>query len=104
MSLINLEVIRAILYDLNAELNYKMTENTENGLPIADQNLLVLASDGENHSVQFLGSVLWSSVLQDTYENIPIEKEMTLSERKHFEPYLRKCINDNLKLFQNVTM
>jgi len=104
MSLINLEVVRSIIHDLNAELNYKLTENAPEGLQAIQQNMLLMASDGENHSIQFLGDILWSSVLQQEYENIPPEKEMTLNEREHFEPYLRKCINDKLDMFQNVRM
>lgn len=103
MSLIVLDNIIQIIADLNRELNYKINSNLKGGIE-SEYNFIILASDGDDHTIQFLGEILWSSELEKQMEDIKPEQELRLNERKYFEPHLRRLINQKINMFQDIQL
>lgn len=100
-SLISLDMIAMLLSDLNKELIYKLTEYIN---LTSDMKPLTLYSDGDNHSILFLGDLIWDSATEKQIENIPVREEIELNERKYFESHLRLLINDRVLILKNLEM
>lgn len=101
MSIISLDNIALILSDLNRELAYKASENNPGN---EGKKYLTLLSDGDNHSIWMTGIEIWNSLTEKELENIPIEKELILNEREHFEAHLRSLIMDAVNMMNKIEM
>lgn len=100
-SLLDLNLASIIISDLNQEIKFKIGEHITAAFT---ENLLSLQSDGDNHSIIMLGNSIWDSKLEYQVEDIPIEKEMLLNERKPFEAHIRKLINDRINTLKHLEL
>jgi hypothetical protein len=101
MSLVSLDNIAMILSDLNRELAYKSSENNPGN---EEKKFLTLISDGDNHSIWLTGMEIWNSRTEKELENIPLEKEIILNEREHFEAHIRCLIMDAVNVLNKIEM
>lgn len=100
MSIISLDNIALIINDLNREMIYKISENRSE----FNEELLFLVSSGDDHSINIFGAEIWSSKSEKELENIPIEIEIELNERKQFEKHIRVLIMDKINILKNLEL
>lgn len=89
-----LDNLALILLDLNKEIKEKTQI----------EGALVLQSDGENHVITLLSSVVWSSEIEKQMEDIPPLEEIKLNERENFEEHLRHLVRDQVNLINSIQL
>lgn len=97
--IIDFNMVHILVEELNKEIKYKLTENS---FINKDTVLLVYQSDAKDHRIYFLGQCIWSSALVERFEDLPVEKDIELHERKLFEQHLRNLIMDQVNIFKNL--
>jgi hypothetical protein len=65
---------------------------------------LCLISNGTTHIIHFMGIEIYNSFFTKMYEEPTVEQQMERNTRENFEKYIRECIEDELKTFQNISM
>lgn len=103
MSLIDLNLVSIIVEELNEEMAYQVSEASE--VPPSEiARLLSVSSNGENHSVYFLGICLWSTADEKKYEQLTPEDEIELNTKEKFEAFLRSAIMQELYLLNQISL
>lgn len=103
MSLLSLDLTAIIISDLNAEIRFKLND-TDSCYADFSEDLLSLQTDGNEHTILFLGSAIFDTKLEKMYESIPPRVQIDLNEREKFEPHLRILINDRINILKHLEL
>lgn len=90
--------------ELNKEINFKLSNDQPHLFSKDGGDYLKVQADGQDIQIMFLGENIYCSKLEKELEDIPVEKQMSLNERKNFEQHLRLLINDKLNSIRNLEM
>lgn len=94
MSLVSLDFLAIVIDELNREFLYKLEEHTPLGTGDAKNDFFVLFSNGNNHTIHFLGKEIWTSRFFIEMEDMKPEEEMDFYEKNRFNKWLKLVAQD----------
>jgi hypothetical protein len=103
MSLLDLNMVSMVVGELNSKIKYQVAEKMDIPTDVV-KNFLGLHTEGDNHTIYFLGSKLWSTEDEEQNKLLSVELEIELNSQQNFESFLKNLIQEEVKAISAIEL